>query len=99
MRWGILWRKLLFDIQDVGRIVTAAVLLHNFLVDERESNLSVDSEDAHYFRNFSLRENDERALVSTEAPTAVATDNNKPHPGGRPYDIDSISSSKGKNEA
>jgi hypothetical protein len=84
MRWGILWRKLLFDIQDVGKIVTVAVLLHNFLVDERESDLDFNSDDAHYFRTFSLREQDERAEVSTEAPSPVATDNNKPRPGGRP---------------
>ena len=84
MRWGILWRKLLFDIEDVGKVVTAAALLHNFLVDERESNLGFTSEDADYFCTFSLREQDERASVSTEAPSAVATDNNEPHPGGRP---------------
>jgi hypothetical protein len=96
MQWGILWRKLLFDIQDVGRIVMAAALLHNFLVDERESDLSFDSEDAHYFRNFSLRENDERALVSTEAPTAVATDNNKPHPGGRPTTLIAYHQARGR---
>lgn len=52
MRWGILWRKLLFDIQDVSKVVTAAMLLHNFLVDERESDLGFNSEDADYFRNF-----------------------------------------------
>ena len=84
MRWGILWRKLLFDIQDVGKVVTAAMLLHNFLIDERESNPSFNVEEAEYFRRFSLRDQDERALVSTEAPSAVATDNNEPHPGGRP---------------
>ena len=85
MRWGILWRKLLFDIQDVGKVVTAAMLLHNFLVDERESDLGFNSEDADYFCNFpSVKQLDERAVVSSEAPSAVATDNNEPHPGGRP---------------
>ncbi len=84
MRWGILWRKLLFDIQDVGKIVTVALLLHNFLVDERESDLDFNSDDAHYFQTFSLREQDERVEVSTEAPSTVATDNNEPRPGGRP---------------
>ena len=62
MRWGILWRKLLFDIQDVGKVVTAAMLLHNFLVDKRESDLGCNSEDADYFRNLSLRELDDRAV-------------------------------------
>ena len=27
MRWGILWKKLLFDIQDVGKVITAAMLI------------------------------------------------------------------------
>ena len=60
------------------------MLLHNFLVDKRESDLGFNSEDVDYFRNFSLRELDERAVVSSEAPSPVATDNNEPHPGGRP---------------
>ena len=96
VRWGILWRKLLFDIEDVGKVVTAAVLLHNFLVDERESDLALNSEDADYFRNFSLRELDERAVVSNEALSAVATDNNEPHPGGRPNASMANHQAKGK---
>lgn len=84
MPWGIFWRELLFDIQHVGKIVTAAVLLHNFLVDERESNLGFKSEEAEYFCTFLLQEQDERASVSSEAPSPVATENNEPHPGRRP---------------
>ena len=71
MRWGILWRKLRFDIQCVGKVVTTAMLLHNFLVDERESFPSFNIDEAEYFRRFSLREQDDLALVSTEAPSAV----------------------------
>ncbi len=84
MRWGILWRKLLFDIKDVGRVLKAAMLLHNFLVDERESRVGFNMEDAEYFCNFSLRELDDRSRLSNERPSAVATDNNEPHAGGRP---------------
>jgi hypothetical protein len=53
-------------------------------VDERELNAGLNAEEVHYFSTFSLREQDERANTSTEAPAAVATDNNEPHPGGRP---------------
>jgi len=84
MRWSILWRKLLFDIKDVGKVLRAVVLLHNFLVDERESRSGLNIEDAEYFRSFSLRDLDDRSLLSNEQPSAVATDNNEPHPGGRP---------------
>ena len=95
-RWGIFWRKLQFDIQQVGKVVSVAALLHNFLVDEREANLGFNAEDAEYFRNFSLREQDERASVSSEAPTAVVTDNNEPHPGGRPSASMSNHQARGK---
>jgi hypothetical protein len=37
MRWGIFWRTLQFDILKVGDIIKAAMLLHNFIVDEREA--------------------------------------------------------------
>ena len=84
MRWGILWRKLLFDIKEVGNVVRTAMLLHNFLVDERESRSGINIEDAEYFSSFSLRDLDARSSLSNEAPSAVATDNNEPHPGGRP---------------
>ena len=84
MRWGILWRKLLFDIKDVGKVLRAVMLLHNFLVDKRESRSGLNIEDAEYFRSFSLRALDDRSLLSNEQPSAVATDNNEPHPGGRP---------------
>jgi hypothetical protein len=86
MRWGIFWRKLLFDVMDIGNVITSAVLLHNFLVDRREMDVALNVEDANYFRTFSLREEQDvvRAASSTEAPSAVATDNNDAHPGGRP---------------
>ena len=75
---------------------SVAALLHNFLVDEREANLGFKAEDAEYFRNFSLREQDERESVSSEAPTAVVTDNNEPHPGGRPSASMSNHQARGK---
>ena len=85
MWWGILWRKLLFDIKDVGKVLRAAVLLlHNFLVDKREYQSGGYIEDAKYFRNFSLNEFDYRSSLSNEQPSAVATDKNEPHPGGMP---------------
>jgi hypothetical protein len=78
MRWGIFWRKLLFDVMDIGNVITSAVLLHNFLVDRREMDVALNVEDANYFQTFSLHEQDVvRAASSTEAPSAVATDNNE----------------------
>ena len=48
------------------------------------------------FENFSLREPDDRAVVSSEAPSPVATDNNKPQPGGRPNAIMANHQARGK---
>jgi hypothetical protein len=84
MRWGILWRKIIFDLYMVGDIVNAAFLLHNFLIDERE-RCGSHKEDAAFFNSFSLREQDHsRRNAQQEDPSAVATDNNEPLPRGRP---------------
>jgi hypothetical protein len=96
MRWGIFWRKLLFGIEKVGSIINAALLLHNFLVDEREADVGLNSEDAAFFRNFSLQKEDDRLSASDEHPNAVVTDNNEPHPGGRPTNDMSVAQAKGK---
>jgi hypothetical protein len=53
-------------------------------VDEREAE-GFREEDAAFFRSFSLRDQDPRQNESPEIPpSVVATDNNEPHPGGRP---------------
>jgi hypothetical protein len=36
MRWGIFWRRLCFNPTKVGSIIHCAMLLHNFIVEERE---------------------------------------------------------------
>lgn len=82
MRWGIFWRKLQFDIYETGDIIKAAMLLHNFIINEREEK-GFHEEEAAYFREFSLRQLDSRRQDSSEVPSAVATDNNEPRPGGR----------------
>ena len=87
MRWGIFWRKLVFSVDQVGRIVTAAMLIHNFIVDTREINTELLNQETSYFRSFLLTEQDDRALLSNEAPAAAASDNNEPHPGGRPTTV------------
>ncbi len=46
MRWGIFWRSLQFNINQVGDIVAdAAGLVHNFTIDERleEDTLYISS--------------------------------------------------------
>jgi hypothetical protein len=82
MRWGIFWRTLQFDIRSVGHIIKAAMLLHNFIVNEREAK-GFREEDAKFFHEFSLKEQDLQNETA-EMPSVVGTDNNEPHPGGRP---------------
>jgi DDE superfamily endonuclease len=50
MRWGILWRRIIFNLQSVGPIINACCHLHNFLVDERLSSNN-HSEDFESLRN------------------------------------------------
>jgi hypothetical protein len=82
MRWGIFWRKMSFDLFTVGKIVNAAFLIHNYLIDERE-RCGSHKEDAAFFHSFSLREQD-CTRRSGEHASPVATDNNEPAPRGRP---------------
>ena len=97
MRWGIFWRTLTFDIHRVGKIISAAVLLHNFIVDERilaDANIDDPDSDDNLFKSFSYATVDyldspqsldiER---NTELPVPLVTDNNEPHVGGRPTEI------------
>jgi hypothetical protein len=52
MRWGIFWRKLTFSIEQIGKIINAAMLLHNFLVDEREAEQGLNAEEAAFLPYF-----------------------------------------------
>jgi hypothetical protein len=49
MRWGIFWRPLRFKLHHCGDIINAALLLHNFLVNERDTAC-----DDTFFKNFSM---------------------------------------------
>lgn len=82
MRWGIFWRTLNFDIDQVGDIISSAALVHNFIVDERVE------EDHKYVTNFNQRDVDEAARHATQVDieecVAFVSDNNEPRPSGRP---------------
>ncbi len=84
MRWGIFWRSLQFNINQVGDIVASAGLVHNFIIDERLE------EDTLYISSFSSRnlsiEADTTTINDNNLETAMAcvTDNNEPKPSGRP---------------
>ena len=78
MRFGLFWRPLQFDIASIGDILTAACLLHNFMVDERSddddnimvptdttSNLSIGPGDVPVYTDA----NDETARPPPGRPT------------------------------
>lgn len=59
------------------------MLLHNFIVDEREAG---DSEDRRFFSNFDIAMDRSQRTVSRksgELPRALVTDNNEPKTVGR----------------
>jgi hypothetical protein len=80
MRWGIFWRPLRFNLADCGKIIHAAMLLQNFLIDQRE-------DDVAYFQSFSVdtvvRESADLAQ-GRGLPDALVTDNDALPPRGRP---------------
>lgn len=51
MRWGSFWRTLSFDLKKCGRVIQAAVLLHNYITENREQT----SLDSAHFREFNVR--------------------------------------------
>jgi len=83
MRWGIFWRTLKFDLVVNGPIINAAMLLHNFLIEER-IQASGNSDDTYFNTfnfNFMLSESGSDDL---EDLTALVTDTDAQRVGGRP---------------
>jgi hypothetical protein len=100
MRWGIFWRPLKMNIATTGDIISAAALIHNFLIDDRESAEA----DRSYFSSFShtiLLEDDASAVSHRNSgdptvPAALVTDNHSVKPRGRPSNAEAVSREKGK---
>ena len=82
MRWGIFWRRLCFNPIKIGSIIQCAMLLHNFIVNERESEAR--QVDDHFFENFEYDESNLTTASHSEPPEALVTDNDEPKPAGRP---------------
>jgi hypothetical protein len=83
MRWGIFWRKLLFNLKKNGPIINACCHLHNFLIDERNRDSQVDHNDEDFFRHYDhLTDDSHNATGGAAFP--LVTDNNEPSIGGRP---------------
>jgi DDE superfamily endonuclease len=81
MRWGIFWRTLLFDLKKSSRVIQVAMLLHNYIVDQRDEGCT------DYFTHFSIVMDDIQQEITDqtgELPRAVVADNNEPRPAGRP---------------
>ena len=84
MRWGILWRTLWFSLSNCTKIIRVCMLLHNFIIDQREGT---DTEDSHFFGNFNVEMDavqQEITNQSGEMPLALVSDNNEPRRQGRP---------------
>jgi hypothetical protein len=80
MRWGIFWRSFRFDLSRSGKVINAAMLIHNFLCDERE--------DLSMFSMFSAQQmyEDSHIIGNTrdiEQLMALVMDNDADRPPGR----------------
>jgi hypothetical protein len=76
MRFGLLWKTLQFDISVVGDIMSAACLLHNFIIDERG--------DGGDTSNYAATPPDEGFVARDMDDLPLVADNNEPRPKGRP---------------
>lgn len=84
MRWGIFWRTLLFkDLKKNCEIVQAAMLLQNFIIENRGNGIA----DGAYFSNFRVDSSEPLQVTITretgESPIPLVTDNNEPRGAGR----------------
>ena len=97
MRWGIFWRPLRMNLTQSGRIIGAAMLLHNFLVAKR------DSDDIHYFKTFAASNVDEIRNSSDNGEDddndviCFVSDYEAPRPPGRKTNTMKASASKRRN--
>jgi hypothetical protein len=92
VRWGIFWRPLRFKLSHCGDIINAALLLHNFLVTERDTG-----SDDNYFKNFSMAsvEENDAQLGDQFLPIVLETESQRS--AGRPTTQQQESKSKGRN--
>ncbi len=91
MRWGIFWRPLRMSLKQNGRIIDAAMLLHNFLVAKQ------DSHDIHYFKTFAGHTTDKirNSLESEDDEViCIVSDKEEPRPRGRKSNDMKASASK-----
>ena len=92
MRWGIFWRTLLFDLKKATRIIQAAMLLHNFIIDN-------DREDERYYQEFTVpndRTQQELLRITGKIPRPLVSDNNERSVGGRHSREEQYHKEKGK---
>jgi len=87
MQWGIFWHSLRFNLRKNALIIRTAMLLHNFIVDQRRGEPS-DDFDRSYFQNFridNMLATQQRLTRSTgEQARAIVSDNEEPRTGGWP---------------
>ena len=88
MRWGMFWRTLRFGLVKNGNVISAAMLLHNFIVEWRMTDKEQSGSEKQHFRQFTIDMDapSQRQMtdLTGELPHALVTDNNEPKPAGRP---------------
>jgi len=95
MRWGILWRTLKFDLNKHGDIISATMLLHNFLIEERMN--SGNNNDDGFFNSFNLNFMlTESGSDDLEDLTALVTDTDAIRAAGWPTHSETQSRDRGQ---
>ena len=76
MRWGIFWKALSFNLNNIVNIIDAALRLHNFIVDYRNEKKNKERCDSEYIEEFNEfeRELTEFACLYPESIVGVFGD-------------------------
>ena len=84
MRFGIFWCPIRFPLVKAREIITATMLLHNFLIEIRLENRLVDRYDTNYFMNFSVNTMVELSDNLSDKLDCLLVDAGEERPRGRP---------------
>ena len=97
MRWGMLWRRMGFNLQHTGTILQTMCLLHNYLVENRDDNY----DENEYFKKFSQSNidkmfDDASNIHDDDTPIALVVDTGAQKRNGRKSSAEKEKIIKGK---
>ena len=100
LRFGIFWRPLKFSLDMNCNIIDACMRVHNFIVNNREEGIGIDSVDKDVFdddarRFFAVHPDEDEGIYGSEEDNRL-DENGNVQRGGRPRRYEASSTETGK---